>query len=69
MKKAALAIALLAALAFPGAAAADELPLGRHVSDCARTHLPPVQPPAVVCDGHAFAHFGELVRHMLERHG
>lgn len=68
MKKAALTVALLAALSFPGAAAADGQPLGRHVSDCARMHLPPAQPPAVVCDAHAFATFGGMVQHMLEHH-
>lgn len=69
MQKLVTTLALLAALAFPGGAAAAEQPFGRHVSECARMHLPAAQPPVVACDGHTFATFGEVVTHMRDHHG
>ena len=59
------------ALATPTTAAADEQPLGEHVSQCAQL-LPSSSPPSIVCshDGHThtFATFGGMVLHMLEHH-
>jgi hypothetical protein len=69
--------ALTAALGmlFPATAAAapdDPSWLGKHVSQCAHMHLPPLpNPPAIVCmDGDmmmTFPNFGAMVLHMKNR--
>jgi hypothetical protein len=74
MRKLIVAVAAAAVLVVPGGALGEEEPFGHHVSQCARSALPPADPPVIVCehDGevHTFATFGEMVLfHLLVHHG